>query len=293
MEIFEEVRDPQSNDNPDKENPDKAKTKDNLYRFLLHAFKLVISCIYTGLFMMAYYNTNNIYHIASWIATFSSISFILFYINILLFGTNLCSYQIHYELLNKIQYIPYNITLEQNIPWTSLSMIAYANGSTVHKYHTLLVNTGSFAIVYGSMTKLFALRENVYQYKLHEIIAIWFLFLGGIGGIIHGNIEIASQINNKLKCYVHYLGVFLYAIIGNIACVLYNDMDWISCILFGSTVVWLAIYQAISSCLLRKTKKGDKDWVNNVSKIHLFLELVGITPSAIAMCLMIYEYGSM
>eukprot|EP01083_Nonionella_stella_P013715 38590_1 len=133
----------------------------------------------------------NMYHLVSLFASVSSAAFVLFYVHVLLFARNVCYFEMTFQKINGINYIPYGMVVDKGRSFDSLSMIAHVRGSTIHKHHTFYVNFGSFSVLMGALMKLFDLRDH--SEPLQQTIAVYMLMIAGIGGIMHGNIEVYSS----------------------------------------------------------------------------------------------------
>ena len=64
----------------------------------------LITGIYSTVLIKAYYNTTNVYHAFSWIATLCALSYVLFTIHVLLFVKKLYRYSIDYVLMEGSNY---------------------------------------------------------------------------------------------------------------------------------------------------------------------------------------------
>eukprot|EP01084_Bolivina_argentea_P141963 249432_1 len=263
-------------------------------------YGLLLPISVTGLILGIYIGTSNAFHCISWFATFASMCFVLFYIKTLLFSKNICFIEMKYKCMNGCNYIPNGVNKDYGRSFDSVSMMSHIRGSTIHKYHTFFVNLGSISVLFGSIIKLFDMNDNN---NMQEKIGIYMLLCAGIGGVVHGNIEVYSSPSYSIKYnltlgYIHLFGVFLYIVFGVISFLLYTNMNLISLILCGCSVLFLIVYKCNAYYQWNKhTKQNEKNinyimLTNKRSKINMSMELLAIIPSVIAMCTIIYEFGN-
>eukprot|EP01084_Bolivina_argentea_P066188 120650_1 len=276
---------------------------------LMHVFGkrifygIIIPSIYMVVFIFAYFNTLNIYHLIGWFGSVLSITYVLCVINVLLFSTKLCFHSVEYQLLEGINYnyVPSKIYIDRNKPWNSISQVAHIRGSTLHKLHATLMGYGSFGGIIVAVMKIFDIHTVKSDYNQQQISAVYLFLFAGIGGMIVANIEVyisPSFPNNYNLIFdaVHTVGAFLYAIIGNISFMFYNDMDMFSVFVFAATIVSLIVYKINMECQYkRKLNNANENydkWVHNISKINIGIEVTGISFSALAMCMLTYQFGN-
>ena len=196
-----------------------------------------------------------------------------------------------------INYIPFKLNKHKHRPWNSISHMSHIRGSSVYKWHTALMNYGSFSVMAGAIMKLFDLNEST----ITEKIGVYCLLTGGIGGLIVANFEVYVSSSfargyNRACDVIHTFGAFCYAIIGNLAFAMYNEFDWKGSLLFILTVVALVFYRVnrrwqYSKNLGSVDKEGYERWVHNMSRLNIGWEISAIIPSAIAMCGLVYQFG--
>eukprot|EP01084_Bolivina_argentea_P255637 430068_1 len=266
-------------------------------------YAIVIPIIYVFVITESYLTTSNAYHAFSWLATLFSVSYILCIIHTLCFSKQLCYHTIDYQIMNGItlNYIPSKLNIHHDKPWNSISKMAHIRGSSIYKWHTALMNYGSFSVISGAIIKLFDIQNNTAQ----EIVGVYLLLCGGIGGLIIANFEVYTSPSFSKKynlcCdVIHTFGALNYAITGNLSYAMYNNFNISGCCLFTLTICVLIFYRVNRIYQYKRNftniDKVDKvaygKWVHNMSVVNIGLEIGAIIPSAIAMCGLIYQFGS-
>ena len=137
-------------------------------------FYLVSVVIYIFLLITIFLNTSNTYHAFSWLATIFSVSYILCVIHTLLFSTNLHHHTIEYTSMNGMShnYIPHKLIKFEYKPWNSISHMSHIRGSSVYKWHTALMNYGSFSVN--------STNTNILQFHQLFIFIIFITFVFAI-----------------------------------------------------------------------------------------------------------------
>ena len=282
------------------------------WRIFQKIFEFIfLPIIYTSLFITAWFTISNAYHVFSWIAIITSISYILCVVHTLLFSTHLHFHTIDYKPVPGMShnYIPYKLNKHVNKPWDSVSHMSHIRGSSIYKWHSTLMSYGSFAGLSAAICKLFQIYGGDYghessemHYSNYQIAGVWCLLFGGLGGLILVNFEVyASPTFSKgynVGCeIIHVFGAFCYAIIGNLAFAMFNEFNAISVCLMIGALSLLAAYRLNRLYQYRKNLNKDQDkeqyekWVHNMSRINIGVEVCGITFSVIGVCVMIYQLG--
>eukprot|EP01084_Bolivina_argentea_P247061 413369_1 len=278
----------------------KEKTYGDVYVYKLTA-KVFYMTMYIILFIGSVLYVSNIYHLFSSLATFFTVSFILFYFDILLFANNLCHHELKYKLLHgSMNYVSDDITINKHKPICSISMSAHIDNSRMQKLFSLFINCGCMVIISAASSKLFDVKLNYKLYDIKQLIAIYFLLSAGCGGIIFTTFNVYRTYPNKSNMvtqYLHYFGVFLFAILGNLSFLLYNNANFTSVMLFTSTLLILTIYKlgVFTQESNDKTLVNDEEiskWSNKMSKINIVFELLAVIPSAVAICSVVYQFGN-
>ena len=136
-----------------------------------------------------------------------------------------------------------------------------------------------------------------------QMIGIYMLLWSGIGGLIVANVEVyfSPTISNKCNLImdiIHTLGAFIHIIFGNVAYLFYNHFNMFSINLLCITIFLVIVFRINRSYqyklyLIESEKQMNDEyekWVDNISRIKISLEIAAITPSLIAMCLLIYQF---
>eukprot|EP01083_Nonionella_stella_P028287 77908_1 len=270
-------------------------SRSTAWRRLFHSMLVLL---YILLIIIAYFNTSNAFHIFSWMSIFFSLSYVACVVDTLAFSTQLCYHTMEYTFMNGVSYnyIPHKINVHEDKPWDSISHLSHIRGSSISKWHSVLMMLGSFSILSGAITKLFKLETNTTQ----QVIGVYCLLSAAIGGIILANVEVYvspsfSRKHNICSDVVHTFGAFCYAIIGNLAFALYNNFNFIGNCLFFLTISLLILYR-VARKVQRERNLASVDnkyeaWTHNMSRINIALEVSAIIPSAIAMCGVVYQFG--
>eukprot|EP01083_Nonionella_stella_P028288 77910_1 len=270
-------------------------SRSTAWRRLFHSMLVLL---YILLIIIAYFNTSNAFHIFSWMSIFFSLSYVACVVDTLAFSTQLCYHTMEYTFMNGVSYnyIPHKINVHEDKPWDSISHLSHIRGSSIYKWHTVLLMLGSFSMLSSTITKMFHLETNTTQQR----VAVYCLLCASIGGLILANTEVYispsfSRNVNLCSDYVHTFGAFCFLIIGNLAFTMYNGFHWMGNVLLASAIFVLILYFVVRMIEPQRNLASADDkyekWVHNMSRINIGLEVLSFVPCTIAWSAIMYQFG--